>query len=123
MPVVKDVGPYSSMWKTWWSNLQQSRRQHIGVSWPLERSSDKCDWTVLMRGGCNGFFLVVMSLSWWVAAVKSKEEKAELDDVLDDVSWVLANMISSSSGSASKRTQPYDVEDDLASPAKKAKVL
>lgn len=52
-------------------------------------------WEVLRKGGINGFFNVVVSLSWWCSAVKTAAQKKVLADMADDVAWVLTQMIGS----------------------------
>ncbi|KAI0074004.1 hypothetical protein K474DRAFT_1572838, partial [Panus rudis PR-1116 ss-1] len=63
-PAVK-VKPFSAQWKKWYSGVQPKSRDT--TTWPFKRdvSPDNCDWGVLLRGGPNGFFLIIVSLSWW----------------------------------------------------------
>lgn len=50
-------------------------------------------WPEIMKGGGNGFFLVLISLSWWMEAAKEKTDKDDCLSVVDDVMWVLEQMV------------------------------
>ncbi|KAI0069869.1 hypothetical protein K474DRAFT_1558632, partial [Panus rudis PR-1116 ss-1] len=63
-PVVK-AKPFSAKWKKWYSGVQPESR--ATSTWPFERSTppDNLNWGKLLRGGPAGFFLFILSLSWW----------------------------------------------------------
>ncbi len=46
-------------------------------------------WESLRRGGTNGFFMIVLALSWWVGAMGGIVDDPGL---LDDVTWVVRCM-------------------------------
>jgi len=51
-------------------------------------------WTDLLKGGINGFFSVVVSLSWWLKHTDDNLEALfEFETVLEDVMWVQDQMI------------------------------
>ncbi|KAL1942370.1 hypothetical protein VTO73DRAFT_6434 [Trametes versicolor] len=76
LPKIKSVKQYTTTWKQWWTALQPGSRMLDSNNWP-------------MRGGCNGFFLVVISLAWWVsAAVLSGEGLEEAMVAVEDILWV-----------------------------------
>lgn len=50
-------------------------------------------WAETKKGGLNGFYNVVVSLSWWMTAVKTDPERAEFDAALADALWVLNQMV------------------------------
>jgi len=81
-------------WKAWWLSLQPDSRVQQGSK--LRRvhvTGEK--WEKLSKGGINGFFNIVVSLSWWWAAVKSSAQRKVFMEMLEDVSWVQDQVISS----------------------------
>ena len=38
-------------------------------------------------------FLVVMSTTWWAASLKSAEDKRLFNEVMDDIRWVIEEML------------------------------
>ncbi|KAI0047217.1 hypothetical protein FA95DRAFT_1473861, partial [Auriscalpium vulgare] len=66
-PDIKSLAEYGNTWLSWWISMQPEWRVGDGC-WPLERAEGEetySDWEALCRGGRTGFFVVVMSLSWW----------------------------------------------------------
>lgn len=52
------------------------------------------DWEPILRGGSNGFSVVVMALSWWIDAVKSNiKDNSDLSMAVEDVKWVLSELV------------------------------
>ncbi|KAH8108915.1 hypothetical protein DFH11DRAFT_1484489, partial [Phellopilus nigrolimitatus] len=73
-------------WIKWWVSLQPEWRR--GDSLPLSREMrDGEQWVETRKGGGNGIFLVVLSLSWWASALVDGSNR-EFDLALDDVCWV-----------------------------------
>ena len=59
------------------------------------------NWGKLAARGPLGMFLVVLSTAWWATSVKSTEEWHAFNDVVDDVWWVLKNILKLSPGPSS----------------------
>lgn len=60
---------------------------------------DNTGWELVRRGGCNGFFLVVISLAWWLsAALLSGEGFEEALSAVDEVSWVCRTLTTNGGG-------------------------
>lgn len=107
---------FVSRWKLWWKELQPTWRNMD--EWPPTRTSDTAenDWSVLSQGGCNGLYLVVVSLGWWlVAAAKAGNEASavyqEVTNAVMDVEWVFDQIliqVCSPGRSSSKRASPLD---------------
>ena len=55
-------------------------------------------WGELMKGSINGFFTIVVSLAWWALAVNTAAQHKVLLDMLDDVTWVLDQMVAKLGG-------------------------
>ena len=92
--------------KAWWEGLQPSWRQQ--ETWPLSRDPPTDgDWVVLRRGGINGFFLVVMCLSWWAPVARLAKERQAFDEARDDVAWVLERLLESH-GTSSGAKRPAE---------------
>jgi hypothetical protein len=91
-PLVTDVAAFAGAWKTWWIQLQPASREGqkllrivtLGERWEVQR-----------KGGINGFFNVVVSMSWWCSAVKTPAQRRQLSEMADDVAWVLTQMVGS----------------------------
>jgi hypothetical protein len=79
---------------SWWTELQPRSRKDLKQT--IEANDN---WDELQKGTANGFFIVVLALSWWVKA-EDREDRKMLDSALDDVIWVLDAMISTLSRSA-----------------------
>lgn len=110
LPKIKSPTQFAVTWKKWWASLQPSVRTADGA-WPLPRVEpvDPTDWNVVAKGGGNGFFLVVLTLAWWLWAVM--HENMSMIDVLEaveDVSWVL-NMVTAY---VKTRVDAEDEEDE-----------
>jgi hypothetical protein len=85
---------YAAGWKKWWVGMQPKVR--ISSEWPPSRVvSDDTTWDVLRRVGPTGFFIVMMTLSWWGKAVTGIEGgvKDDFQVVVDEVNWVLEKII------------------------------
>ena len=51
-------------------------------------------WPKLLKGGGNGFALVLLSLSWWMMPEKDETRKTtESSSAFEDVEWVLHRMV------------------------------
>jgi hypothetical protein len=115
-PQVSDVAAFGREWKAWWIGLQPEAREHeklLRIAMPGER------WEDLRKGGINGFFNVVVSLSWWCSAVKTAAQKKLLAVMADDVAWVLTQMIGSvgnveKPGKRSLENEKDGVEENIA---------
>jgi hypothetical protein len=82
------VAEFAVVWKSWWESLQPTWR--LRESWPLSRETPPGeDWSVLRRGGINGFFIVLMCFSWWASKKMSAREREEFEAAMVDVTWVI----------------------------------
>lgn len=91
----------------WWMSMQPQCRRNVSDlgSWPLVRvePGDRAEWNGLWKGGPNGLFLALISLSWWLWAASENDES--LENVLSAVSemvWVL-HLAVNSFGAGEKR--------------------
>jgi hypothetical protein len=53
-------------------------------------------WPQTCRGGPNGFYMIILTLAWWVAGADQNAEGFQgrgLIRAIDDVTWVVDNMI------------------------------
>jgi hypothetical protein len=130
-PVLEDG--YAKRWQKWWMEMQPKAR--IASEWPPSRVvSDDTTWAVLGRVGPTGFVMVMMALSWWAVSALSGtegsvEEAAVFHDAVDDVNWVLGQMLCRTKNdtvtnlnTSNKRRNTSMMEsqaDDLLQPASK----
>ena len=63
------------------------------ATWPLTRQSVAADWSNLLKGGHNGFFLVLKLLSFWAKMACTREERLDFDAAMGDVNWVLGEVL------------------------------
>ena len=94
-PIMDKASEFGALWKSWWKILQPEWRTANGGSWPLGREKPEVEeWTKLMKGGGNGFLLVLLSLSWWMMREKDESRKTtESSLAFEDVQWVLDQMV------------------------------
>ena len=98
VPLVKP-GVFGKRFMEWWKLLQPSWRNDKDS---LVRSLPQGEtWDGLRKGGTAGIYTVVISLSWWI-----KSQFAERDPIawkaVEDISWVIQQMMNSSTSPASK---------------------
>jgi hypothetical protein len=80
--------------------------------WPPPRDlPDDTDWSGLRRGGPNGVFLIMMSLSWWAHHATSPALVAEFDNVVEDVNWAFTSILKLTSTNPAKRSHDDEVSD------------
>ncbi|KAI0755868.1 hypothetical protein BC629DRAFT_1275188, partial [Irpex lacteus] len=63
-PSDMDAKEFEGRWKAWWETLQPAWRK---MSWPPAQPVELLggDWETLDKGGCNGFFTIILTLVWW----------------------------------------------------------
>jgi len=55
------------------------------------------DWLNIHKGGTNRFFMVILTLAWWLRAIAGVvDADPKFARALEDVSWVLDHLISPS---------------------------
>ena len=109
-------------------SLQDAER---GDSWPLAKDKDVAyDWSELTKGGRNGFFLLLLALSWWYKLLRTDNEKASFKEAVVDTTWVLDQVVRglrTGSISTKKRKEIEDGNggnnDIVDAPAKKRLVV
>jgi hypothetical protein len=86
---------FGALWKAWWKILQPEWRGANDGNWPLVREGPEVrEWAKLMKGGGNGFVLVLLSLSWWMMRERDETRKTvESSSAFEDVAWVLQQMV------------------------------
>lgn len=105
---------YGERWKKWWIGIQPKVR--ITSEWPPSRevSDDTTTWDVLRRVGPTGFFIVMMTLSWWGKAVTGVEGSVGDDSgfqvAVEEVNWVVEKMLQGGKIMITKR--PAESESD-----------
>ena len=95
--VLSSISQYETTWKSWWMSLQpETRKPEDGSSWPLERvqPDDVEEWESLRRGGCNGFFIIIMGLALWANAVsEASVDAGNLVAAVEDVAWACERIV------------------------------
>ena len=94
LPFVSDVPSYREGWTQWWTSCQPPWRR--GKGWPLPRVNEgTTNWAKMGTRGQSGLFLVVFSTVLWVYSIQSEEEWVEFDKAVDDVEWVINQVMES----------------------------
>lgn len=100
---------YAKDYRTWWMYLQPEWRKE-GDVWPMKRDvPDGEQWREIVKGGKNGFYLLLVGLCWWKTMADEVDDgtelRGELDSVVEDVRWVLEKI---DEGMASGRIEGPD---------------
>jgi hypothetical protein len=118
LPQISNLAAYSESWKHWWATLQPSERRD-GESSNLKKVALGINsWAELRKGGINGFYSIISSLSWWLQAIDDSQQLQDFIQTLGDVSWALEQMVDSV-GSEGGRKRSCD--QSTAIPAKRSK--
>ncbi|THH18837.1 hypothetical protein EUX98_g8887 [Antrodiella citrinella] len=99
-PDLSDCLPsFIAKFKLWYSGIQPGWRQTEEDNWPpaqVEETEEACsDWSVLRRGGQNGFFMVIMAVSWWYSTamlIADPDLLVQSFLIIQDIQWVLSRM-------------------------------
>jgi len=76
----------------WWSATQPRWRDTSEWSF-VQEDAGEGDWGDLADRGKDGIFLAVVSLRWWVLA-RDAHEDSKVDEAIEDVTWVIRNLVS-----------------------------
>lgn len=91
-PSIDDPDAYGKQWVEWWKNVQPGWRDV--EDWPNQPAgANEKDWGCLPSGGKDGLFIVMVSLGWWILAQAPSKNQLLIDSI-DDVTWVVNNLIS-----------------------------
>lgn len=105
-----EVERYGEDWLKWWCDLQPPFRGKDPMA--MSRVTDStAEWSQLLKGGPNGFFVILLALGWWYIGVKSAGgDCSDCNHAFADVQWVLEQMKLSFANPA-KRARETDGED------------
>jgi hypothetical protein len=96
-PPVDKASKFGATWKAWRKTLQPEWRlpNNEAHQWPLVRDLPlNKQWEKLVKGGKNGFALVLLSLTWWMMREKDESRKTvESSSACVDVQWMLEQMV------------------------------
>lgn len=81
--MVENCKEYGDAWVAWWGTLQPAWRSPSGAGLPPSiYSMDNEGWDALLKGGRNGFIVVLLAMvSWGRAGRSSKLWRAAVVDV------------------------------------------
>ena len=120
MPKLTNLVDYGKTWWSWWRGLQPKWRLLPDGTLAREGPDTIVDWEKTCRGGTNGFFVIVLTLSWWVDALDGRVDDEELLGALDEVMWVVDCMIKSCGAAGGPGGEKHSLEDKISEvPAKK----
>jgi hypothetical protein len=110
-PDIERPSEFGAVWKQWWVKMQPPWRECESLIRILPADPD---WDPIFRGGSNGLSLVLMSLSWWIHLTKDdKEYNAELCGAIDDVTWVISELVAELSvANGMKRTREVETDSE-----------
>ena len=125
--MVNDIDRYRVEWIGWWTACQPKWRST--QSWPFPKGGGgDGSWEEFPARGKDGIFLAIMATCWWAQAVASAEDFLLFEEAIDDVHWVVQELIRISSllsasdkpqltPSASDNPQPAPSPSDKLQPA------
>lgn len=96
-PALGNIDSFIKSWWTWWQMLQPEwRKSGNGSATEMTRVAPPGDpdWSNTAKTGTNGLLIVMMTLSWWMGAVTGTDCWGAFCVALDDVSFVLDQIIS-----------------------------
>ncbi|KAH7917876.1 hypothetical protein BV22DRAFT_989237, partial [Leucogyrophana mollusca] len=72
-PTIEDEKTFADGFEQWWISLQPAWRCTSDDDEPVtsihsllnDIPSEDVDWPELAKGTCNGFFMVLLGLTWW----------------------------------------------------------
>ena len=92
LPVVGNIRKYRDDWIGWWTASQPKWRST--ESWPFPKGNESIGgWESFPARGPNGIFLAIMATCWWAQAVESAEDFMLFEEVIDDIHWVVQQLI------------------------------
>ena len=95
-PPMDKASEFGATWKGWWKVLQPEWRipdNDGDCQWARDGPANE-GWPKLLKGGGNGFVLVLLSLSWWMMREKDETRKTDKSSsAFQDVEWVLQQMV------------------------------
>ena len=120
-PKISSLKDFAECWYEWWRNLQPQYRNKKGGG--LSRKIEEGEtWSQLRRGGPNGFFMIILTLSWWQKYLDDDDNSYPSDwnsfhVASEDTSFVLDQML------AVKALPKRPLDDTTAAPAMKRQVV
>jgi hypothetical protein len=83
------MSEFSQSWWVWWKALQPKWR--IMSDGQLLRQLPQGDetWVNTCKGGSNGFFMLILTLAWWLVALDGNAEENSFNLALEDTIWVI----------------------------------
>jgi hypothetical protein len=105
-PVIIDLQVFITAFWKWWDALNPPWRLRVDGHLKIGSAGP---WDSLYKPGQNGFLSVLQSLSWWrgLLGVDSAEEWSS---ALEDVTWVLGEVLNSLPNSDSERVGKRNID-------------
>lgn len=101
---------YVAEWWEWWCGLQPNSRGADPQCMSREITKEY-EWDILMKGGQNGLFVVLLALYWWFLSVEFDGDGFDgWNCAMNDVQWTVGQMKICLDRSR-KRTRDEDEED------------
>jgi hypothetical protein len=97
IPEIGQVQTFAHSWWAWWESLQPGWRITNGRPFSQQIPLGGETWQSVYKGGPNGFFIVVLTISWWLLSI-NKVFNDEFSQAFNDLLWVSDRMISIRSG-------------------------
>ena len=116
IPHVSDANAYCKRWLAWWTVCQPAWRTVNG--WPfLKEGGADVIWGKLDARGQNGLFVIIVSTTWWASSLNSPEERQAFEEAMDDLRWVLAQLLELHSPSTTPDPLPPPANPETPAPA------
>ena len=100
MPEIKDASLFGEEMRAYWLSLQPAfRKPAAGTDWPplTPLEHDEVEFAELRKSGTSGLVIILLMIVWWRLATKKTRERKEWVAFVDDVAWVLGEMMRTAS--------------------------
>ena len=94
MPEIEDIGEFFLQFQRWWSSFQPSWHTSLHTQ-PFDKSSPPhSDWSKLGCTSPNGITLIVLSLTWLSAYIRSDHvSSSKFFTYIDDATWAFNQIV------------------------------
>lgn len=123
VPTIENPKEFAIAWQGWWEAMQPDWRRNDDKDLTRTAPHDKTDsaWSdsKLLRSGPVGFRLIIMALAWWGQVVnlevQDKGEARKFFEAVEDVQWVLNQVLISFAPEPMTKKRSMDNEEPYGS--------
>lgn len=114
-PKISDLAVFANSFNVWWTSLQPTSRITSDNGRLSRNVTPDEAWSKTRKGGKNGFYTILLTLSFWIRRATLPAEQSAYENLIDDVVWVVNQMLGSTVPTHPKRAG----EDARGGPSKR----